>query len=984
MKNGKNALTPVPIQPDEQPLNLSLKTSPSFEPVLQLPDPPTMAIFQDLPLDLSTKCRPRITNSVILSNFKCTHCSYMSKRQSDLRRHMLVHCNEKRYRCLDCGKGYKLQFDLNRHMNRVHRQGQATATHFSSTSPVFYGPTATSPEQFVGNSNLVAALQQVNTRRNSDLQCATQAYDSDRSLNGISIPSIPSPLRQMDLELATVVGCHSQPQVENLDIKHQDVKKSLNLIGFKCKLCLYIGNSLQDLDLHAKLHAIEKPTCCHFCSHVAPKKSYMKHHLVTQHGREILSESNLRELMDRIYSSDDGNAKESSDDDSDVAENLQLRFDNCVDYNMNVEMGSNSTRHGKETNPFVSDAGKSLERTAKSTRCTQCSFVCDAPSKMRCHMEIHENLRRFMCTHCGKRSNFLSDIRKHMKKKHPGVELTIQELSEEEAKQTLPDYKRSQMLESCSLTKVSPSIKDMSSMAGQTFQKEEPMDMESIAEQYANEVTAMFYGNLGSGGRVDMDDMSSRSASQSGYSESIDSKLPDDKKFGRPSRASLTNRYRPFKCSECGRRSNWRWDLNKHIRASHPNAHLIQLSEEVARATFSEVLKRDTKEWRSPEQEQQHDEPTWKYKPFMCDSCGHRSNWKCDVTKHIKALHPAAHVIMMNEEHAKDTLAAYDEKHAKLLKLEGTREKMMIEDAGARRASDRASHTVDAHKTKKFKCSACPYRSNFRSDVGRHIRHKHDKNACKIVVMPELEAAATLTEYMDTWARKKFVPSPSKRRHSGLLASPPGEKETIGSSTISSSNNKPSGRRLWKCSSCSYKDLSKDAIVQHWQQQHQSEKDTEPAVAETECVGMSDEESAAIKEMGSSIIGGIELPSIENIQDQTFSLIRNQSLNSNPSPAKQLLCSKCPYQTNTAELLNIHTSYHTPQAGNKYKCRHCPYYVCAPRLLNQHVLLHIKDLKVDTTDHSNLVSGSSENQLISAGSRNNGTGRTTYLCARLV
>jgi len=62
-------------------------------------------------------------------------------------------------------------------------------------------------------------------------------------------------------------------------------------------------------------------------------------------------------------------------------------------------------------------------------------------------------------------------------------------------------------------------------------------------------------------------------------------------------------------------------------------------------------------------------------------------------------------------------------------------------------------------KLKRFCCSSCPYRSNFRSDVVRHIRHKHPTVACAsgISKLDAASAAATLDYYMNTWAKKKFV-----------------------------------------------------------------------------------------------------------------------------------------------------------------------------------------------------------------------------------
>jgi len=69
-------------------------------------------------------------------------------------------------------------------------------------------------------------------------------------------------------------------------------------------------------------------------------------------------------------------------------------------------------------------------------------------------------------------------------------------------------------------------------------------------------------------------------------------------------------------------------------------------------------------------------------------------------------------------------------------------------------------------KLKRFCCSSCPYRSNFRSDVVRHIRHKHPTVECAAGVskLDAVSAAASLADYMNTWARKKFVLHSRRRR----------------------------------------------------------------------------------------------------------------------------------------------------------------------------------------------------------------------------
>lgn len=53
-------------------------------------------------------------------NLKCSYCSYIAKWPSDLRRHLLVHSVEKRFKCTLCWKKYKYLGDLNVHMRRDH------------------------------------------------------------------------------------------------------------------------------------------------------------------------------------------------------------------------------------------------------------------------------------------------------------------------------------------------------------------------------------------------------------------------------------------------------------------------------------------------------------------------------------------------------------------------------------------------------------------------------------------------------------------------------------------------------------------------------------------------------------------------------------------------------------------------------------------------------------------------------------------------
>ena len=48
-------------------------------------------------------------------------------------------------------------------------------------------------------------------------------------------------------------------------------------------------------------------------------------------------------------------------------------------------------------------------------------------------------------------------------------------------------------------------------------------------------------------------------------------------------------------------------------------------------------------------------------RPYQCPECGHRGNWKWDVTKHLQTRHPNCQdpVITLSREVAKETLLDY-------------------------------------------------------------------------------------------------------------------------------------------------------------------------------------------------------------------------------------------------------------------------------------------------------------------------------------
>uniref|UniRef100_A0A5K3FSS7 C2H2-type domain-containing protein n=1 Tax=Mesocestoides corti TaxID=53468 RepID=A0A5K3FSS7_MESCO len=139
--------------------------------------------------------------------------------------------------------------------------------------------------------------------------------------------------------------------------------------------------------------------------------------------------------------------------------------------------------------------------------------------------------------------------------------------------------------------------------------------------------------------------------------------------------------WKRYQCSGCGHRSNWKWDINKHIKVAHPERKeitTITLDIEEARLTLPAYLEKvralgrngrpsatgAAEEWGTTSTGNSivsgHQPTEGYYRPFKCTVCGHRSNWKWDVKKHIKQMHAgAADVITLSNEEARRTINQY-------------------------------------------------------------------------------------------------------------------------------------------------------------------------------------------------------------------------------------------------------------------------------------------------------------------------------------
>ena len=416
-------------------------------------------------------------------------------------------------------------------------------------------------------------------------------------------------------------------------------------------------------------------------------------------------------------------------------------------------------------------------------------------SLIKCHSQ--KAFKRFQCKYCGKKSNWLSDIRKHIRKGHPAKEIMVIKLLGNEEREADP-------LPNDTLTKTSPGRKTPELDRSNDAEKLEGRD--DINDNSKDDQGK--YRKKEQDAKVsDIGEHSVIAENREEKEEITETKEENNNTLKIMPGSSRGKKYRPYKCSACPRRSNWRWDIMKHIRKIHPSAKMITLSEDVAKATFSESvmkrpkgqgLKAQKKLEKEKEQDfNQHDkfaesDSKWNTKQKEQNNLGSNVNSSPSV-KDIKVKTKTSNTKEAGIPFKKRKLEVEgkQEKMSKPLpkkkstipktvvmetiprspkkaKVETIRCKGSKESTKGKQSSSGIEHPNDVVKNdpnskpilrclKRYKCFYCPYRSNYRSDIGRHGKRLHRKQQLKVVILDEEEAASTLQDYRQKYAKKKFV-----------------------------------------------------------------------------------------------------------------------------------------------------------------------------------------------------------------------------------
>ena len=521
--------------------------------------------------------------------------------------------------------------------------------------------------------------------------------------------------------------------------------------------------------------------------------------------------------------------------------------------------------------------------------CRFCGYMAKIPVQLSQHMKIHTGERDYWCTidNCTYRTIWRCDMKRHFRKFHPDeVELHGGNYYELLQGCYRPS-KRNDPTDSSLPTESSSSTVSVIKMSKR--QRRRLLKLQSREQSKRCKKEEIPVGNKPSREGASSVVTTSTVASDAGEHLSLADSETKKENFVTKS----VERFRPYKCSECGRRSNWRWDLKKHIQAKHKNAVIIKLNSDVARATFADIYL----------------------------SHGGRNGIRFPRSQGL----PDASM-------SKGSLPNDSKTEESGAEPDGKKPVSELEKTLARApAPVKSIGMIDMLRLKRFQCSGCPYRSNHRGDLGRHIRMRHGRGNCTISVIAADVAAATLQAYRLQWNRKKAwqpkrdqLPSKQTRKMSSVKTLPKfrhssrsAEKEEI-AATVS-----------------------------------ETVEDGEKSAAEPEAVSEASMRKQKYKEFWY----------LDDGEDETK------------------CCDMCPFKTDRTGLLELHKLRHrAPAAGTSsssvtYSCPHCPYFVRTSRQLERHMALH-EDLVQQHHDDPLPFSGGVHH--IS----NCSSGKTRYVCEK--
>jgi len=709
------------------------------------------------------------------------------------------------FKCCHCSRSYSRKTDLMRHMQNVHGNLDSSVCHRSALKCV--DDSIPKTDVSVSKTEARTELPEVHSETKqlkSDFDChhCLRSYSRKTDLtrhiqnvHGISDSTlkckITKSIRGSNLGVKRCRYCSFKsrwPGTVNKHIQrvHVDVRR------FQCKLCTYRCNDMSNMRKHLKrIHkCLDRKQCIvlsenltsvtinkykHSCSVINKSlfcdKSHLSDVVTPEVEQKPCSSTENGSMQPKQYVSVTDKKKAKKFVVKSISTNvIEKRLGKgSSEARTRVKRSMYISRHANMTKVNLKSAKPRLDEVSK---CEVCSRVFACKSLLYKHSVVHTDLRRYRCSVCGWRSNFLTSMKNHVVKFHNSITSFVL-LTVAEAGDTIKSYKRHQL--KISHLKVQQtelnSDKKKSYNTSKHFRVSSNYNKSVLDDNNCVDEASVTRENYTTPSSLSIDkklklqlkfnkskpyNKKNACAESSVFKPNRTTpllKCPScPKVFAKPNLLYVHSLWhadlRCFKCKSCGLRSNFDATLRRHVKSVHRGrATFTQLSVNEAKSTI-ESYKALVKKQVVPVVEQISSSSTELSKSIMYKKSRQAVGIKTDMSSSPVSC-------------TKNTIALCTICGMKFVSRQSLK-----------------SHAIVHSDLRRFQCLTCNWRTNFKGNMHNHLISIHgilDYNSSYHQLSVE-EAAATVDRYKSTFPqgtsatrRFKTLKSPSDEQGKHLV-----------------------------------------------------------------------------------------------------------------------------------------------------------------------------------------------------------------------